>query len=643
MTNFARTPARAAVLHRLALLLLLAAAAALLCSLVPAPAGAVVTEAESVEAGVQPRSTALTAPSPSAPIGTFANNAGNAVVTGKVGIYLVYWDPGAWYHHEWIQHIDQFAQDLAADSGEDGTIFDAVSQYRDRQNAQASDSYVYMGSYHDTQPYPTSGNCSDPEPLEFGQITCLTDAQMRAGLERYIASIGTAKGMSSIYYVLTPPGVTVCLGAASGHCSDYSSSPENSFCSYHAAINPEHAAEGNANTILYAAVPWVANFTGGVWDFQPKGPAAKQAVGCQDGGWSPEGGEHKEALPHVEEPNQEGKDEEGDYSAGLSDVIVNQIAVEQANILTDPLLHSWKNTVNGQEATDECRDVFASTYSPSKLGGSEQTEPETEAATLSNEDMPSTNPDKYYINNILDTGYIQYPRCVGGLGLDARFTAPTPANSGESVTFDGLESTITEIQSAVYGTSGAPTETYASFDWNFGDGTSTSGYAPGAAPCEAPWLSPCAGSISHRYTYGGTYPVTLTVTDAAGHVSSVTHEITVDGPAAPAATPAEGASTPGAAGPGASGGSSGSSPGSSSGGGGGATPGAAPAAPVASTALVSHSLRNALQQGHRRELLGQRAGRGALRSADLTHARPQAEDRRPPSRRAAGRARPRSS
>ena len=49
--------------------------------------------------------------------------------------------------------------------------------------------------------------------------------------------------MNQIYYVLTPPGVTMCLdeGGEEGRCSDFAAteeSYENSFCSYHGAINP---------------------------------------------------------------------------------------------------------------------------------------------------------------------------------------------------------------------------------------------------------------------------------------------------------------------------------------------------------------------------------------------------------------------
>ncbi len=106
-----------------------------------------------------------------------------------------------------------------------------------------------------------------------------------------------------------------------------------------------------------------------------------------------------------------------------------------------------------------------------------------------------------------------------GVDLLPQFTAPSPVNSGETVGFDGMESDITLDAAVNYPGAGAPAANYATYSWNFGDGTSATGYAPGAPVCEAPWLSPCAASAFHSYTYGGTYNVTLTVTDVGGNVA----------------------------------------------------------------------------------------------------------------------------
>ena len=625
MTHFARSLSPLGAPRRICslwpTLFAMLAATLFVSFLAPPPAGAVVLSGVAeAPVGTQPRTEEILEGNGA----TFANNSGNAIVDGS-NVYAVYWDPEDVFfdhHHEWLLKVDSFMQQLGASSGSLGTIFAPLVQYRDRPNAPAAYSTVFKGSYTDSAKYPAPV-CTDPEPLALGELSCVTDAQLREQLQSFIAGHGLPKGMNTIYYVITPPGVAVCLDAASTHCSDYSvtggeeakdehnsASYKSSFCSYHGDINPDAAAEGDGNTILYAALPWTAAGTLGN-GFQESSTAFyAQGEACQDGGWSAEKHEEKKekakevskeedeilksekgtneerlALiarrrlegPHQEEPNQEGKGESGDYSPGLADLIVNQIAEEQANIVTDPLLNAWQDGT-GHEVTDICRDFFASTAGASggEIGGSVVALEHTEAGTLFNTNISGGS---YYINNVFNLASGQ---CSGGVGVVPRFTAPNPVNANEIVGFDGMESTVSLLKGEVFGPSGPPTTTYANFRWNFGDGAEASGFAPNSAPCEAPWLSPCAGSVFHSYQYGGTYHVKLTVTDVAGDVAAVEREITVNGPAAPSPASASGAASPGASTPG------GSSPAAGSHG----VP-----VPVAAAAIVSRTLKNALRNG----------------------------------------------
>ncbi len=178
-----------------------------------------------------------------------------------------------------------------------------------------------------------------------------------------------------------------------------------------------------------------------------------------------------------------------------------------------------------------------------------------------------------------------------------------------------MGSLITLNASVDYSGSGTPQPDYATYSWNFGDGTpAVAGYAPGSPACELPWLTPCAASVLHSYQYGGTYEVTLTVTDVAGNKASVTHQVTVVGPPAPG--------TPGSA--------TGSGSGSSS-------AGLRRQLDVRLRGRLG-GLRHAADAGRRRRghlhepaipreqgpahpLLGQRAGRGSLRGPDQPDAR----------------------
>jgi PKD domain len=614
VTNFARTTARAAVLNRrLAVLALALLVTGSLFAVLAGAAAARVVTVGSTTVGLQGRvgEETLESPSPT----TYANPAGNPVVHGA-STYAVYWDPTDHYHGDWQAGIDEYLNLVGGASGTLANVFAVDGQYQDKTNTPAGYSDVFKGAYTDTTPYPASG-CTDPNPMQPGDrigpgktSVCLTNDQVAAQLEAFVATHALPRGMHAIYYLLTPPGVTVCLdaGGAAGHCSDFAAtteSYENSFCSYHGDVNPGGLPTGDGNTLLYGMIPWSA---GGLAD--PHLLPADQTPGydCQDGGFDPSSKppgeeehakektkreleefaeatkkekEEKEAAellegPHAQQPNQEScPTADGGCDEGLFDLITNQLANEHQNIVTDPLLNAWQDE-HKNENTDECRFDFAPV-----LAGSVAAEPESFAGTLYNQQFGG---GVYYLNDAFNLAALKLPYpgvpCITAPSLAPRFTSPNPVNSGELVTFDGMESNVTLNAATTY-PGGVPSETYATYAWSFGDGGGATGYAPGAPICEAPWLSPCAASVFHSYTYGGTYTVTLTVTDVAGNVASVSHEVTVDGPAPPAAggSAGPGGSTPGAAAPGAGG------------------PLATIVPPVAKAVIASRSLRTALRHG----------------------------------------------
>jgi hypothetical protein len=618
-------------------LALASAALGVLALLPAAPAAAVVVEVGGVKAGVQPHTTLLFPgfnpkleepfyPENPAYPELFANASGSPVLASN-RTYAIYWDPTDHYHGDWQHLIDTFFHGMGAESGTLANVFAVDTQYTDRANQHANYRSTFMGAATDTEKYPTVGNCTDPNPLEVeDQITCLTDKQIRAQLETFITQHQLPKGMGTIFYLLTPPGVTVCLqeSGPEEHCSDYEAtkaSYEQSLCSYHSDISPANPTEGNANTILYAVIPWTA---GGQADGHLRANDRRSGVDCQDGGFNPSSdppeerekpkqktkkqeeelaektpeeqqkAKEVEALegPHTEEPNQPTNNTgpDGFYDTGLADLIINQIAIEQQNTVTDPLLNGWQDPAHN-EATDECRDFFAPT-----IGGSVTANPNSDAGTLYNQTLDG---GFYYLNDAFDLAALKLPYpgvpCLTGVSLQPQFTSPNPVNAGEIVGFDGMESNLSLNAGTAYNAKGEAQPTYATYTWNFGDGTPTvSGYAPGlplgnppTAFCEAPWLSPCAASTFHSYRYGGTYEVTLTVTDVGGNTAAVTEPVTVDGPPAP-----------GGGGSGSETGS-GASPGVTAPGGAGAV-GVSPfelPRPVATAAAISGSLKQIAHSG----------------------------------------------
>jgi PKD domain len=545
---------------------------------------------------------------------TFRNPSGDPVLHGT-NVYVVYWDPLARYNPEWQHLINTFMQSMGAASGSSGSVFAVDAQYTDSTNVPAYNRASFQIAYTDTHPYPAKV-CTSPG----GAAICLTDAQIRTELQGFIAAHSLPKGMQTVYYILTPPSVAVCVDGGSSRCTGFERSTEEieqnhylsptyakAICSYHSAINPDATPIGDGNTIIYGVVPWTAGTAGKA----PNSIVTGQAAYCQGGGWNPSGRpvvqrekikprnaqEQKEfeekspvekelleqlkALqgPHDEEPNQLPCPNlaDGECDAGLADLIIGQLATEQQNIVTNPLLNAWQDS-SGKEATDECRNV----YFRGGLQGSDTANPESGAGVLSNQTLNGHN---YYLNMAFDLAstLLTYPSpaCIPAANVVPEFTAPNTVNTGETVGFDGMESDVTLDTQYIY-SGGTPTQTFAKFRWEFGDGTpAVEGYAPGAPACETPWLSPCAASALHSYQYGGTYQVTLTITDTAGNVASVRHPVTVMGPPPPG--------PPTATAGGTSGGAAGSATGAATGGA-GSHPSAIPA-PVAAAAVASHSLR----------------------------------------------------
>ena len=289
-------------------LLLAALAAAVVCSslLLASPALAVIVPLEGeTRVGVEPRNvTAVEYPELEPQLGeTFANPQGNPVIHSSAA-YVVYWDPHNAYKKMWQRLINTFMYNVGAESeherqGEFLTnIFYVEGEYRDKTNQGVHYHITWRGAYTDTDEYPSyqaGTSCTDPNPLKYGALTCITDSQIRAELKRFIATHGHPTGMNVVYYLLTPPGVAVCLEAAGNRCSDFtrtkeeekhhvyqSASYQESFCSYHGVINPDGAAEGDGSTVIYATVPWTAGTLGDYY-------ASPEETGypCQDGGFDP--------------------------------------------------------------------------------------------------------------------------------------------------------------------------------------------------------------------------------------------------------------------------------------------------------------------------------------------------------------------
>jgi PKD domain len=486
--------------------LLSAIAIASLC--VAQPAAAVITSVGGAQFGVQPETPP---PAEFAKI-TKPLSYGKGPVVHSSASYALYWDHRAGeYTGEWERLISGFLFGAGGDSGGLGNNFAVITQYHDTTGAKAAYDQTFRGDYTDTDPYPSSGNCSE------GAI-CLTDAQIRAELTKYITDLALPTGLNPssgptpIYFVFTPPKVTVCLEGSgeSGHCSSPASA--HPLCSYHSFVP---AGGALPSPVLYVVEPWTAGNYGKFELPQVSGS------GCQDG------------TGVIQEPNQIGLGAEGEYGAGLADLIVNNVADEALSTATNPLFTAWHDSgPEADEVVDKCRNDF--------LGGELLGPPEAsvDEHTLAGKSHNQTiNGVRYYLNDVFNQAawYAPYPGvpCINGVSIVPAFTTHNPIRSGDEATFSTTQSDITlGVQK---------------YSWSFGDGTGTEANCEDRVPTNGYGPQECTGtsgtnitnpvaSTEHIYTYGGTYEVTLTITDYAGNTASVTHDVTITGPPAP--TPA---------------------------------------------------------------------------------------------------------
>ena len=529
-----------------------------------APAGAEIQQvkegAETVDVGVVPRK-----PAPVVfPAKALQWHGGP--IDSATYVYVIYWDAVKSYHSDQMRLIDEYMHNVGADSGKLGNVFALNAQYRSATGERASYDVTFRGAYTDTTAYPVSG-CSEPKI----QPRCLTDAQIRAELKRFILANGLPTGRQIVYYVLTPEAVTVCLdqGAGSRNCSTSSKELEEEeedttgpaleatgFCGYHSVIEP-----GAETPIVYAVQPWVAGHAGHVLNESPLQTRLPTGatLACQNG-------------KTLVEPNQQTTfTRNSDYETGLADVLINDLSLEQADIMDDPMLTSgWYQEGSNAEQSDMCRWVFGAKNEEEKKKEEKKKEG-TQAETLATQEIGEVN---YYLQFGYDSTAISSGHgatCWDGVENKPHFTATNVVKGDDVVAFDALESSITLSANLTPPLPGNEPFTAPEYEWQFGDGSSV------GPTVEA--------SVFHTYQYAGNYMVTLKVTDSGGYTRSFSAVTPVGSPPAPIPPPPP---TPGVTPPPA---------GSSVGAGTGVTGSPAAGAPAITQSVLSRSLKKAVQLG----------------------------------------------
>ncbi len=479
---------------------------------------------------------------------------GGGPVMSSNANYVLAWQPaGVSYQPGYLAGVGRFFSDVAAASGS-ATGGDAVaSQYRDATGDAAAYASSFAGTVTDVDGFPASGCPAAPDEV------CLTDGQLEAELDGYLAGAGLPHDLAHEYFVLLPPSVVVCFDSAGHECSG-NATQNRVFCSYHGDTSAGY---------VYATIPDTAGVPG-CDPFVTFCPNASCA-----------------------------------YDNGPADGVLSAVAHEHEESSTDPLpATGWSDWQPGCDASspvtcggeigDKCNDdAFSDPHLQLRDNGAGLDTPYNE----------TINGDHYLLQMMWSN---QGHACVdgftpGAVTAGAGFTESP--GSGDTVNFDassssvsqgparyvwqfddgpGLASTVettsptiahtfpgpgpfevaltvmaadgTSAVSAatfVVGGASAPVPrftfssqaagvgmlafdasgssdsnrggTLVSYHWNFGDGSSATG-----------------AQTTHVFAHGGPYTITLTVIDAAGMQNSLSETVAVAGPpaVAPSPTPA---------------------------------------------------------------------------------------------------------
>jgi PKD domain-containing protein/IPT/TIG domain-containing protein len=142
--------------------------------------------------------------------------------------YALYWAPSgsAPYPPDYQPGLTRYFEDLAHDSGGTANVESIAAQYNDSSAQFSRYSSHFGGTLIDTNPYPGNG-CK-------AAAICLTDAQLRAELVRFVRAAKLPMDLTHQYFLLTPPGVENCFTKSGSECSVGTTKP--TYCAYHGNI-----------------------------------------------------------------------------------------------------------------------------------------------------------------------------------------------------------------------------------------------------------------------------------------------------------------------------------------------------------------------------------------------------------------------
>ncbi len=122
--------------------------------------------------------------------------------------------------------VDGYFQNVAAASAASATdnVYSVDTQYSDTTGSIAYDE-TFGGSYVETNGFPSS-SC----PVGPGLVTCVTEAQVVAEINKAMTASGWTASPTHLFFIMLPAGVNTCFQippATKWYCAS------NAFCAYH--------------------------------------------------------------------------------------------------------------------------------------------------------------------------------------------------------------------------------------------------------------------------------------------------------------------------------------------------------------------------------------------------------------------------
>lgn len=509
-------------------------AAALLLALVPATAAASVPAPNPLDHGFVPvlKPDGQVAPAPASPAGVSGDSEtliyhGGAVSPSST-VYAIFWDPPGSPGHfaqGYKNLISAYFVDLAAASGHPTNTNEIAQQYTDTLGGGHRASYAvrYGGSFDETTPYPTSGQCVAPN----GDSVCLNDDSTHNQIQHEVTSFANTHGLpidlTHVYFVFTPAGVSSCDGADS--CS------YESFCAYHRFSDapgvplytnqpddavpacggdldrPNHNdADSTLSAVAHEHIETLTDPQGTAWwdaGGDEIGDICAYTYGAELGG--PDGAQYNQLINgHPYQLQQE-------YSNALGDCMSSvPLSAGIAGAAPHPATAGVPVSLDGS-ASSETGGTIAS-YSWDFGDGS----PIASGASATASHTYSA-PGTYAVRlNVADSdGFSDYQTASVTVSPGATSTTiPPPGHLRAPPTARLSLTSAHPATGEPIGFSASRSSAGSgplSYSWNFGDGSAP---ASGAAP-------------RHIYRKPGGYTVTLTVTDRSGLRSSATMPLTV--------------------------------------------------------------------------------------------------------------------